>query len=108
MILFRLISFGIRLMSAFVIVFILQIKFDGKTLEYYLVKRSKVFFVTKVLNQVSEDSIKTIRGVKTDPKAKNIQRKISSEILPKIEKWTQKIELPYETNKKKEQAKNQL
>ncbi len=105
MILFRLISFGIRVVSTFIFVFILQIKFDGKTLESYLVNVGKNFIGTRVLHQVSKDGIKTIRSFGSMSKRENINRKISSEILPKIEEFTKKIELPYEEEIKKQ---NQL
>jgi len=47
MFLFRLISFGIKLFLTFIIVFILQIRFDGKSLEYYLVNVGKIFLQQK-------------------------------------------------------------
>ena len=63
MILFRLFSFFLRLLGAFVFVFILQIRFDGKTLEERLVPFGKKFVGTRVLNQVSEDAVRTLRHV---------------------------------------------
>lgn len=108
MILFRLISFGLRVFLSFLFVFILQIRWDGKTLESYLIKSSKSFFAIKVLNQTGQDGTKTIRHISSLKNRTNAKKKIKREISNKVEKLISKtegrIELP-EPPKKKVPAK---
>ncbi|MGI9549049.1 MAG: hypothetical protein ACR2M7_03600 [Bdellovibrionales bacterium] len=108
MFLFRLISFGLKLISTFLVVFILQIKFDGKTLEDYLVHAGKDYLGTKLLHQVSADSVKIIRNRKNFPSQKKaIHRDVSSAILPRVEDFKKRLEL-FPKEKKKELKKNQI
>lgn len=82
MILFRLISFGLRIVTIFAIVFILQIQFDGKTLESYLVNVGKKIIVVKVLNRTSTDAslfLKSFNSKEFKKNKKQLSRKLSSQ-----------------------------
>ena len=67
MLLFRLLSFAFRVVGSFFFVFLLQIQFDGKTLESYLNNFGKKFIVTKSLQKVSQDGVKIIRSFSSAP-----------------------------------------
>ena len=62
MFIFRLISFSLRAMAAFALVLLLQIRFDGKTLEQRLVSFGKRWTGTRILNQLGEDGVAAVRG----------------------------------------------
>ena len=87
MILFRLISFALRVVSAFIFVFILQIRWDQKPLEHYFIEFAQSFFVTKVLNQVSDDGIKVIRHLSGSSEDKQAQKKPEREISSVIQEF---------------------
>ena len=89
MILFRLISFFIRVVSAFVFVLVLQIQWDGKSLEHYLVQSGKKLVVVKFLSQVGETNAKAFKSGK-----KKEQRKLSQVVSPLIQDMKQKLSLP--------------
>ena len=95
MFLFRLISFGIRIVGAFIFTLILQIQWDGKSLESYLVRFGKKMVVTKTLNQVSRDGVTTIRSLTSSDKSKKKQlRDVANHLEPTIQKIKNKIVLP--------------
>ena len=62
MILFRLLSFALRLIGSFLFVFLLQIQFDGKSLEDRLNSFGQEFVVTQVLQNISQGGVHLIRG----------------------------------------------
>lgn len=103
MLLFRLLSFTLRVVGSFFFVFLLQIQFDGKTLESYLNNFGKKFVVTKTLQKVSQDSVKVIQGFSSSEEEKEKLRQISSSKAAKyIKDFTKKIELPEGFGKEKE------
>lgn len=75
MMLFRLIGFSLRVIGSFFFVFLLQIQFNGKTLESYLNNFGKKFIVTRSLQKVSQDGVKVIKGFSSseDKKLENRQ-----------------------------------
>lgn len=100
MVLFRLIDFGVRVIASFVFVFLLQIQFDGKTLEHYLNNFGKKFFVTKVLNSVSEDGVTAIRRHRPKDKQDTEQRKLANEkTIKQIKEFSERIKLPLRDQK---------
>lgn len=95
MFIFRLISFAIRVVSAFILTLILQIQWDGKTLENYLIQFGKKNTVVKALNQVGQDGIDTIRSVTSSgAKEKKQGRTISRHLEPAIQKIKNNLALP--------------
>ena len=95
MFIFRLISFGIRLVSAFIFTLILQIQWDGKSLESYLVRFGKKMVVMKTLNQVGQDGVTTIRSLTSSggPEKKQL-RDVANHLEPTIQKIKSKLVLP--------------
>ena len=106
MTLFRLISFGLRIVGSFFFVFLLQIQFDGKTLESYLNNFGKKFIVTKSLQKVSQDGIQVIRSFSSDNKENKLQKKnrkpTNSKSLEYFKDLSKRISLP-ESDKSKSQ-----
>ena len=98
MIIFRLISFGLRVLSAFLIVFILQIPFNGKSLESYLVSAGNKFIVTKTLNRTGEDAITFVKSFKAEDLKEN-QRKVASEIVKKVNTYKKQFQTSETDNK---------
>ena len=96
MMLFRLLSFFLRIVGSFFFVFFLQIQFAGKTLESYLNDFGKKFIVTKSLQKVSQDGTKVIKSFSDSPEEKkSTLRKISSsKPVQYIKDVADKIELP--------------
>lgn len=101
MIIFRLISFGIRIVSTFVIVFLLQIQFDGRPLETYLVQAGHRFMGTQVLNHASHDVTQTLRSLTSENKKNEVTRRLSDEVLPVLDDLQKRITWP-ESEKKKD------
>ena len=91
MILFRLISFFIRVVSAFVFVLVLQIQWDGKSLEHYLVNFGKNLVAIKFLNQAGENSAKTLRHLGNRKERKRV---LSSIVEPVVQNMEQRLSLP--------------
>ena len=90
MILFRLLSFMMRLIASFFFVFLLQIPFKGQTLESYLNRFGQKFFVTQTLKKVSDSGAKAIKEWNKDEKPhREISNKKASQILEKISKKIQ-------------------
>ncbi|MBC6414962.1 MAG: hypothetical protein GDA46_01005 [Bdellovibrionales bacterium] len=75
---FRLIHFAVKLFVSLLFVFILQIHFDGRSLESYLTGFGKNFFLTKTLNSVGEDGVKVVRMFTSDDKVLEKKREISN------------------------------
>lgn len=100
MILFRLLSFVSRVFSAFVFVMMLQMKWDGKSLEDYLVQFGKGFVVTKILNQASENNTKALRKLAEKPPSKMFSRVLNS---PFIQSMKQRLSLPADMLPKKQE-----
>lgn len=96
MFLFRLLSFGLRVVGSFFFVFLLQIQFDGKTLESYISNFGKSFVVTRTLHKVSEDGVKVIRSLSSSEQAQSESRRelSSSEAVKYIKDWGQRFSLP--------------
>ena len=104
MILFRLIGFALRVIGSFFFVFLLQIQFDGKTLESYLNNFGKKFIVTRSLQKVSQDGVKVIRGFSSSEKKKPEVRQISSSKAAQyVKDLTEKITLSTDLFKKDEE-----
>lgn len=107
MMIFRLISLGFRIIGSFFFVFLLQIQFDGKSLESYLNDFGKKFIVTRTLNKVSEDGVKVIRSFSSSTKTlpEEVRQPLSnSQALRYVKDWKEKITLPpskEETNSSK-------
>ena len=80
MIVFRLISFMTRLIASFFFVFLLQIPFNGQTLESYLNRFGQKFFVTKTLQKVSDNGARIIKEWNKD---ENPQREITNKKSPR-------------------------
>ncbi len=74
MILFRLISFVLRIVFSFFFVFLLQIQFNGKTLESYLNDFGRKFIVTRTLKKVSQESAKAIKQISPSEKKESKPR----------------------------------
>ena len=87
---FRLISFFVRVISAFVFVLVLQIQWDGKSLEHYLVQTGKNLVAVKFLNQVGETNAKALKQLGKQKK----QRKLSQVVSPLIQDMKQRLSLP--------------
>ncbi len=94
--LFRLLSFFLRIIGSFFFVFFLQIQFAGKTLESYINNFGKKFIVTKSLQKVSQDGAKVIKSFSDSPEEKkSTLRKISnSKPAQYMKDVANKIELP--------------
>ena len=75
MTLFRLMGFALRIIGSFFFVFLLQIQFDGKTLESYLNNFGKKFIVTKSLQKVSQNGVQVIRSFSSDDTEKKLSQK---------------------------------
>ena len=95
MILFRLFDFLVRVFVSFLFVFILQVQFDGQSLENYLTHFSKDFFVTKTLNSVGEDGVKIVRNLNLSKEQQKTKRKIANEkVNQAFENFSKRISLP--------------
>ena len=83
------------MVSAFILTLILQIQWDGKSLESYLVRFGKKMVVIKALNQVSQDGVKTIRSMTFSggPDKKPL-RGVASHLEPTIQKIKNRVTLP--------------
>ena len=92
MILFRLISFALRIIGSFFFVLLLQIQFDGKTLESYLNNFGQKFILTRGLQKISQNSAQKIRDISPPPtdKKESPRRQISSEPSG----WLHRFSLP--------------
>lgn len=105
--LFRLLSFFLRVAGSFFFVFFLQIQFAGKTLESYLNDFGKKFIVTRSLQKVSQDGVKVIKSVTSSEDEKSELRKISSSKAAQyVKDLAQQIKLPEEILKKEEKEKD--
>lgn len=78
MLIFRLLSFALRIVGSFFFVFLLQIQFDGKTLESYLNDFGRKFIVTRTLKKVSQDGASAIRSFSPSSQKKIEAREPSS------------------------------
>ena len=104
---FRLLSFVLRVVGSFFFVFVLQIQFDGKTLESYLNDFGKKFIVTKSLKKVSQDSVKLIRGVSSSEEEKSDSRQMAGKKAAQyFEDFTKKIIFPSESLNEKEKEED--
>ena len=96
---FRLLNFFLKIIASFIFVFILQIQWDGKTLESYLNDFGKKFFLTRGLKNVSQDGAKVLKGISSskEKKHQNPERKLSnSSPLQYTKNFVEKITLPTE------------
>lgn len=107
MILFRLLSFVSRVFSAFVFVMILQMKWDGKPLEDYLIQFGKGFVVTKVLTQAGENNTKALRKLAEQPSSKMFSRILNNSFMQSMK---QRLSLPQDMlpNKPAEPQKEEV
>lgn len=104
MFLLRLASFAIKVVSAFIFTLILQIQWDGKTLEHYLVHFGKRTFFIKTLNRVGQDGAKTIRSLTSfGGSKKQAARGVATYVEPKIQKIKNRLNLPEHPFKEKDQ-----
>lgn len=104
MIIFRLISFAMRIIASFVFVFILQIQFAGKSLESYLNNFGSKFIVTKALKKASKDGSKLIKELSFSDKQQNQIRKLSSsQTFEYIKHITDQVLIPDSENQKDNQ-----
>jgi len=95
MILFRLFDFVVRVFASFFFVFLLQVQFDGQTLESYLTSFGKNFFLTKTLNAVGKDGVKMAKNFNLSKEEKEKKREIANEkVLQTFEKLSKRISLP--------------
>ena len=101
-ILFKLISFFIRVISAFVFVLVLQIQWDGKSLEHYLVQFGKDLVAIKFLTQAGENSAKTLRSLGSK---KEQERILSSIVEPLVQNMEKRLSLPQDIIEKIPQKK---
>lgn len=92
MILFRLISFGIRVISAFVFVLILQIQWDGKPLEHYLMQFGRRFVAVKILTQAGEHNAKALRKLASGDTEKTSS--LSHIVDPLVKNMEERLTLP--------------
>ena len=101
MIVFRLISFMTRLIASFFFVFLLQIPFNGQTLESYLNRFGQKFFVTKTLQKVSDNGARIIKEWNKDPENKReVANKKTREMMETLsQKIQQKPSPPPEEEK---------
>ena len=98
MILFRCFDFLARLVGSVLFVFLLQIHFDGRSLESYLNEFSQNFFLTKTLKTVGEDGVKIVRGFSFEEEKQN--REIANKKTVKIfEDLKKRISLPKKEDK---------
>ena len=102
MILFRLVSFVLRIIGSFFFVFLLQIQFAGKTLESYLNDFGKKFIVTRTLQKVSQDGVKVIKGSPSEEDKSEARQVSSSTAVKYIKDFAKKISLPSDSFQKDE------
>ena len=106
MILFRLLSFFLRVVGSFFFVFLLQIQFAGKSLESYLSDFGKKFIVTGTLQKVGKDGVKVLKSAASSKDRKEHLRKISSTSAGKrIKDLSKKIEFPKDFLKERKEEK---
>ena len=91
MFIFRLISFVIRVVSAFILTFILQIQWDGKSLESYLIRFGEKSSMVQAINQVGQDGVVTIRSLTASTPPPGKDGTSGREIAGKLEPFLQKI-----------------
>ncbi|MCY4512663.1 MAG: hypothetical protein OXB86_03125 [Bdellovibrionales bacterium] len=104
MFILRLVSFAIRVLSAFILTLVLQIQWDGKSLEHYLVRFGKKTFFMKTLNRVGQDGVKTIRSLTSFGESKKqTARGVANYVEPKIQKIKSRLNLPEHPFKEKDQ-----
>ena len=95
MFLFRLMDFGLRIIGALFLVFFLQIRVDGKTLENHLNDFGKKFIVTKTLQKVSQDGAKAIKSLYSGDEKSKKDRNIShSQKADYIKELSKRIKMP--------------
>ena len=101
MILFRFISFGLRVIFSFLFVFILQVRWNEKSLEHYLTQFAKSFFVTEVLSKVSHDGVKVMEHITRSKKLdkESAKRDVSSLLQDLVLDAKKRLELPEELKK---------
>ena len=80
MFLFRLISFCLRVAGAFVLTLILQIQWDGKSMEHYLVHFGKKTLAGKALNQTGRDGVYVIRKALSSPAGDTSNRSVAGDV----------------------------
>ena len=92
MILIRLVFFAARVVSAFVLMLILQIQWDGQTLETYLVRIGKRNSNIQAVKRIGEDAAYMFRHItSSDEKSQEKHREISSKIKAKLEKIQEEV-----------------
>ena len=104
--LFRLFDFALRVIGSFCFVFLLQFRFDDRSLESYLNDFGKKFIVTKTLKTVSEDSAKVMKSVfkKESAEKKKRKRELANQKKEKIlESFLKRINAP---SNQSEESKN--
>ena len=95
MILFRFFDFAVRVFASFLFVFILQVQFDGQSLENYLTRFSESFFLTKTLDSVGEDGVKIVRSFTLTGEQKKEKREIANKkAVQAFEKFSKRISFP--------------
>lgn len=99
MILFRFFDFAVRIFVSFLFVFILQVQFDGQSLESYLTRFGENFFLTKTLDSVGEDGVKIVRNLNLSEEQQKEKREIANK---KFENFSKRISLPKKENSKKD------
>ncbi len=108
---FRWLSFALRVIASFFFVFLLQIQFDGKTLESYLNDFGKKFIVTQSLQKVSQDGVKAIRSFSSsekNDKSESQRQLASSRMIQQAKRLADRLSLPSSDNEKEEREKNSL
>ena len=95
MFLFRLFDFFVRVFLSFGFVFILQVQFDGQSLEKYLINFSQSFFLTKALNSVGEDGAKLAKNFQLNEEQKKKKRELANKKRDKMfENFSKRINFP--------------
>ena len=82
----------------------LQIQFQGRSLESYLNEFGQKFFVSKTLKKVSDNGAKVIKAWTADDKTKKKKREIANQKAVKMfENFSKKISHPYQNSTREEE-----
>ena len=94
---FHILSLLIRITVSLFLVFLLQFRYEEKSLEKHLLDFSKKFFISKVLDEASS---KTARSVANRKKSTPEENRKKSEAL--FDKFLEKINAPAPPKKEQE------